>query len=69
MPDLERYPVELRCNGTLHGILLPNGLLEVKCHHIKCTKGKPGTLFHYFNSTTGEIVDTKMFQDPGRKFK
>lgn len=69
MPDFEQYHVEFRCAGTLHGIMLPNGLFEVKCHHIKCTKGKPGTLFHYIDPRTGEIVDTKMFQDPGRKFR
>ncbi|UOW92910.1 hypothetical protein SEA_LEOPARD_32 [Mycobacterium phage Leopard] len=64
-------PVELRCS-TLHGVLkLHNGIhcVEVKCHHIRCTKGEAVSVFHYFSRETGALVDTVRFQDPGRRFK
>lgn len=63
--------VELRCN-TLHGVhKLHNGIqcLEVKCHHIRCTKGKAVSVFHYFSRDTGALVDTITYQDPGKRFK
>lgn len=58
---------EMRC-VTLHGIL-KNGLLEIKCHHIKCTKGRQVNVFHYFDPQTGELVNTEIFQDPASKLK
>lgn len=72
MPDVaEDESRELRCSGTLHGVIKQhNGIrcLESKCHHIRCTKGKAVNVFHYYSLTTGDLVDTKVFQDPGRKF-
>lgn len=63
--------MQLRCNGTLHGVIKNhNGIrcLESKCHHIRCTKGKAVSVFHYYSLQTGDLVDTNVFQDPGRKF-
>jgi len=60
-------PLEMRCN-TLHGIV-KNGLIEIKCHYIKCTKGKAVNVFHYFDPKTGDLVDTKVYQDPVPKMK
>lgn len=61
--------VEMRCPGTLQAIMKSNEeLVEIKCHHIRCTQGKPVSVFHYYSAKTGELVDTKTFQDVGRKF-
>jgi hypothetical protein len=71
LPDASTLPIELRCGGTLHGVLkMHNGevCLEKKCHHIKCTKGKAGSHFHYFSLQTGDLVDTVIYRDIGRKF-
>lgn len=70
MPQLDRsYEAELRCPGTLHGIR-KGDLIESKCHHIRCTKGRVGVaVFHYFDPQTGELVDTKEYQDPVRRFR
>lgn len=62
-------PVELRCeNGVMHGKLLYSGLLEIKCHHIKCTKGTD-IVYHYYDPKTGALVRTNSFQDPAPKLK
>jgi hypothetical protein len=64
-PNLMSEDVELRCRGGLAGIVR-NGLLEVKCRHWACTIGGYGT-FHYYNLTTGELVDTKRYKDPNKE--
>lgn len=72
MPDVFDDECELRCPGTLHGIIKwHKGLrcLESKCHHIRCTEGKAVSVFHYHSLLTGELVDTEVFKDPGRMFK
>lgn len=67
-PDYLSVDVDFRCPGTLHGILR-DGLIERKCSHIACTQGRPVTVFHYWDPNTGELVDTKVYKDPGRKFR
>jgi len=58
---------EMRCAGTLHGIIREDGLVERKCHHLACTQGR-AAVYHYFHPLTGELVDTKMFKESERKF-
>jgi hypothetical protein len=56
--------VELRCAGTLHGILRTHHgvrCVEEKCHHIACTKGRPVSVFHYYCVKTGTLVDTVIY--------
>lgn len=67
--DTGPTPVHLRCRGTLHGKLREDGLLEIKCHHITCTKGRAASVFHYFDPQTGALVDTKIYQDPAAKLR
>lgn len=65
----DKTPVELRCSGgALHGKLLPNGLLEIKCHFKPCTQGTQ-VVFHYYDPLTGALVDTKKWNDPAPKMK
>lgn len=58
-------PKELRCGGTLHGILLDDGLhLEVKCKRRSCG-ARPGiVVLHTISLETGKVVSTSKFADP-----
>jgi len=57
-------PKELRCGGNMHGIMLDDTHLEVKCKRRACGS-KPGTVvLHVFDITTGELTRTRRFKDP-----
>lgn len=54
---------ELRCDGTLHGVMLDDHTLEVKCTRRKCGV-QPGIIvLHRFNLASGE-VSTVRYKDP-----
>jgi len=54
--------IELRCLGTLHGVL-DGDVLEIKCHRRICGH-KPGVVvLHRFNLHTGEM-ETRRYKDP-----
>jgi hypothetical protein len=54
---------ELRCEGTMHGKLLDENHLEVKCGRRACG-ARPGVVvLHTFDLTTSEYV-TRRFADP-----
>ena len=59
---------DLRCPGTLHGILSDDHvMLEVKCKRRVCG-ARPGVIvLHTFNVVTGCLVDTKRYAEPIRK--
>ncbi len=58
--------LELRCDGTLHGVV-DDDVIEVKCKRRACGV-KPGVVFlHRFNLHTGEMVDTHQYQDPRKE--
>ena len=61
-------PKELRCGGTMHGILSDDGTeLEVKCKRRSCGK-RPGiVVLHTFNVKTGRLKHTRRFKEPPRK--
>lgn len=54
---------EIRCDFKLHGILISDGVLEVKCSSALCGK-KPGVVvLHRFDVHTGNLIETKKFKD------
>lgn len=54
---------ELRCGGTMHGRMLDDTHLEVKCGRRSCGH-RPGTIvLHVFDLTTGNFT-TRKFADP-----
>jgi hypothetical protein len=55
--------VELRCPSRMHGILKET-LIEVKCRSKFCGASSFATVFHYFDPQTGDLVDTKKYQEP-----
>jgi hypothetical protein len=71
-PNVEEFDGELRCGGTMHGVIkYHHGVrcLETKCHHIRCKEGKPVSVLHYFSLDTGVLVDTVIFQDPASRMR
>lgn len=53
----------MRCDHSLHGIILSDGLIEVKCRSNLCGR-KPGVVvLHRFHPVTGELVETKKYKD------
>lgn len=57
--------MELRCSHKLHGRLLDDGRVEVKCRSAFCG-AKPGVVvLHRFDLRTG-AVETKRFKEPPR---
>lgn len=60
--------MELRCDGKLHGIVLKDGLIEIKCRSNRCG-ARPGvTVLHSFDPLTGNLVETHKYQDPNVLF-
>lgn len=58
-------PQELRCGGTLHGILSEDHrYLEVKCKRRSCGSKRGIVVLHIFDIQTGELHQTKKFSDP-----
>jgi hypothetical protein len=59
--------MDLRCaNGTLLGVLLPDGVLEVACRNRRCGK-RPGVIvLHRFDVRTGTELpgSPKLYRDP-----
>ena len=56
--------VQLRCQqGKMYGIL-DAGRLEVKCRDKMCGYQRGITILHYFDVLTGELTETRKFQDP-----
>jgi hypothetical protein len=58
-------PIELRCDGTMHGILLDDGEhLEVKCKRRTCG-ARPGVvILHTISLKSGRVVKTDRFNEP-----
>lgn len=55
---------ELRCGTTMHGRMLDETTLEVKCKRRACGH-RPGTVvLHEFNIQTGVLLKTKRYADP-----
>ena len=61
---------DVRCTSKLHGRLVPNPLtpgellLEIKCDSRFCKGWTPGAIvLHYFNLSSGELLETKRFRE------
>lgn len=56
--------MELRCPSRLHGVVIADGHIEVKCSSGHCGARSGVTVLHYFDLLTGELLETKKFNDP-----
>lgn len=59
--------MELRCEHTMHGVLIDDGTLEVKCKNNRCGARSGVIVMHKFDLSTGKLISTKRFADPIRK--
>ena len=58
-------PTELRCNGTLYGIISDNGeTIEVKCKRRGCGASADVVILHTILLKTGQVIETKRFSQP-----
>ena len=54
---------EMRCDHKLHGVVVEDGIVEVKCGS-SLGGSKPGVVvIHRFNSQSGELVETRKYKD------
>jgi len=61
-------PTELRCNGTLYGILSDDRTtIEVKCHRRKCGYAPGVVVLHTLSLETGQVISTQRFKEPRTK--
>lgn len=59
---------ELRCNGTLFGIVSDDGAsIEVKCKRRGCGHAPGLVVLHTLSLSTGQVLETRVFTDPLRK--
>ena len=57
--------IELRCSGTLHGILSDDHTeLEVKCKRRACGAAPGIVVLHTIRLDTGRVANTKRFAEP-----
>lgn len=56
---------ELRCEGTLYGILSDDHkTIEVKCKRRKCGYDQGVVVLHTLSLETGKVITTRRFADP-----
>lgn len=58
---------ELRCPNKLHGLILDEDVLEVKCDSRFCGARKGVVVLHRFNVSTGKLIQTLRYADPASK--
>lgn len=56
---------ELRCESKLHGIVVEDGIVEIKCQSKFCGAGKGVVVLHRFRVSDGSIVSTLRLREPG----
>lgn len=59
--------MDLRCPAKKHGVVIREGVVEIKCDSRFCRAEQGVTVLHRFDVTTGELVETVKFKDPARK--
>lgn len=61
--------VELRCDKRLHGVLTDDGVLEVSCRSALCGHVEGQVVIHRFDVTSGRLLGTRIYKDPGSLMK
>lgn len=59
---------DLRCPSRLHGVLVGEEVIEVKCRSRVCGADSETVVLHYFNLKTGTLVETKNYKNPSKNF-
>jgi hypothetical protein len=58
---------DIRCRGKLHGILINEETVEIKCRSAICGARAGVVVLHEFNIHTGDLVQTRRFKDIKRE--
>lgn len=59
----------LRCPAKLHGVMVGDRQLEVKCGSRFCGAGNGVVVLHIIDTETGVLVKTRRFSDPKKERK
>ena len=59
--------MDLRCPAKKHGVLVRDGVVEIKCDSRFCGAEQGVTILHRFDAVTGELVETVKFKDPAKR--
>ena len=59
--------MDLRCEFKLHGIVISQGVLEVKCDSRLCGATSKVVVLHRFDLETGSLIQTVRFKNPRKK--
>lgn len=60
--------MELRCDHKMHGELLGQGILEIKCGSSFCGAAPGIVVLHRFDIHSGKMVETRRFKNPRKEF-
>jgi hypothetical protein len=60
--------MELRCSSRIHGVVVAEGRIEIKCRSKHCGAESGTTVLHYFDLLSGELMETKRFKEPKEMF-
>lgn len=56
--------MDIRCQYKLHGIIISEGVLEVKCDSRLCGANSGVVVLHRFDLKSGELVETLRYKQP-----
>lgn len=57
--------IQLRCDGTLFGIVSDDGnTIEVKCKRRHCGAAPGLVVLHTLSMHTGQVLNTQIYKDP-----
>lgn len=53
---------ELRCASRIHGVVVSEDVIEVRCHSRFCGKRAGVVILHRFEISTGKLLGTKEYK-------
>lgn len=59
--------MDLRCEGSLLGVMIDETHIELPCKRRRCGKRPGVVVLHTLDITTGEVTRTRKFADPARR--
>ena len=55
--------MEMRCDAKLHGVVIADGIVEVKCSSRFCGARPGRVVLHFFSGKDGHLIGTTIFRD------
>ena len=60
--------MELRCPSRIHAVIEDDNVIKFQCRSKRCGAGNGTIVFHYYNLSSGDFLQTRKFQDPTKLF-